>query len=107
MTAGDDRSASLGSSLNSSFSLFANIRGNDTYKPTGRAFGHALSRASGERAQFGSTVGIFIDIGGNDSYNMENAGNDTRWYPVPADRAAGLYSIGIDAPEGALRFERE
>ena len=107
MTAADERSVSLGSSLNSSFSLFANIRGNDTYKPFGRSLGFASTRADGERAQYGPTLGIFIDIGGTDTYGTETSANNTLWYPVERDVLNNLYSIGIDADEGRITFENE
>jgi hypothetical protein len=107
MTAADSRAASLGSSLNSSFSFFANIRGNDTYKPVGRSFGFTSARHKGERALYGPTLGIFIDIGGDDIYEGEGPANNTRWHPVEMNKNKGLYSIGIDAAEGSIKFERE
>ena len=107
MTDADSNAVSLGSSLNSSLSLFANIRGDDTYRMVGRSFGFAASRADGERAQYGPTEGIFIDIGGNDTYVPGKAKNDSRWYPVPVNTAKRIYSIGIDAEEGGIKFEGE
>ncbi len=114
MTQADNNAASLGTSLNSSFSFFGNIRGNDTYKTVGRSFGYAMTRNAGERAQFGPTTGMFIDLGGDDTYlpgqppaNGGTPANNTRWLSAPTDKGAGIYSIGIDTDEGLIRFERE
>lgn len=105
MTAADDRAVSLGSSLNSSFSMFLNVRGNDTYEPVGKSYGYVSGRRTGEWAQYGPTTGVFLDIGGTDSYNQPQAGQNTEWNSTEIDIARGLYSIGIDTEQGSVKFE--
>ena len=73
----------------------------------GRSLGFASTRADGERAQYGPTLGIFIDIGGTDTYGNETSANNTRWFPVERDTLKNLYSIGIDADEGSIAFDNE
>jgi hypothetical protein len=106
MSNGDDRACSLGSSLNNSFGLFANIRGNDRYAPVGNAFGYATARRGGEWAQFAPTTGLFFDIGGKDEYVHAQASEGTSWLQQN-DRTFGLGGFGIDIDSGMLRFERE
>lgn len=106
MSAGDDRACSLGSALNNSFALFANIRGNDRYEPVGNAFGYATARRAGEWAQFAPTTGLFFDIGGKDDYVHSQAGEGKSWLQQN-DRVYGLGGFGIDIEAGMIRFERE
>ncbi len=106
MSNGDDRAVSLGSSLNNSFSLFANIRGNDTYAPVGNSMGYAMSRRGGEWALYAPTTGLFFDIGGEDEYRHDFGAQNDVW-EQKFDRALGLYGFGIDTAAGGLRFERD
>ncbi|MBE0642488.1 MAG: hypothetical protein IH600_00230 [Bacteroidetes bacterium] len=106
MSEGDDRACSLGSSLNNSFSLFANIRGNDHYAPVGNALGYAMARRAGEWAQLAPTTGLFFDIGGTDEYVHAQAGEGKSW-TQQNDREFGLGGYGIDIDGGLIRFERE
>ncbi|MCB2203350.1 hypothetical protein KQI65_01270 [bacterium] len=106
MSNGDDRAVSLGSSLNNSFSLFANIRGNDRYAPVGNTMGYAMARRPGEQAQYGPTTGLFFDIGGDDEYLAGPGKEDSRWVKHN-DRGLGLYGFGVDIDAGLIRFERE
>lgn len=106
MSNADDRATSLGGALNGSFALFANIRGNDRYAPVGNALGYGSSRRGGEWPRFAPTTGIFIDIGGNDSYNHKGtaAKNNTDWI-TNDDKVLGVYGYGIDVEQGMIRFE--
>jgi hypothetical protein len=106
MSAADDRAVSLGSSLNNSFSLFANIRGNDRYAPVGNTMGYSMARRGGEYAQFGPTTGLFFDIGGNDVY-LSGAGKENGSWKQSFDTALGLYGLGVDIEAGMIKFERE
>ncbi len=106
MSAADDRAVSLGSSLNNSFSLFANIRGNDIYAPVGNSMGYAMARRGGEWAVFGPTTGLFFDIGGEDEYRHSFGGANTTW-EQKFDKALGLYGLGVDVQAGMIGFERE
>ena len=106
MSDGDDRACSLGSSLNNSFSLFANIRGNDRYVPVGNACGYAMARRAGEWAQLAPTTGLFFDIGGTDEYVHAEAGEGKSWLQQN-DRVFGLAGYGIDIGAGLIRFEQE
>ncbi|MFZ1729165.1 MAG: hypothetical protein WBQ23_14150 [Bacteroidota bacterium] len=106
MSEGDDRACSLGSSLNNSFSLFANIRGNDRYAPVGNSLGYAMARRAGEWAQLAPTTGLFFDIGGEDEY-IHAAGADSKVWKQQDDRGFGLSGLGVDAKSGLIRFERE
>jgi len=103
MSNADERACSFGSSLNNSFALFANIRGDDSYSPVGNAFGYATSRRGGEWAIYAPSIGLFFDIGGNDTYNHEVGANDSEW-SIPGGQ--GIFGYGIDAASGMLRFEQ-
>jgi hypothetical protein len=105
MSKADERSGSLGSALNSSFALFLNIRGNDSYAPVGNSLGWASSRRGGDWAIYAPTTGIFIDIGGNDTYTYRRGQNDTRWTNDKTDVFPGVHGTGIDAPVGGVGFE--
>jgi hypothetical protein len=106
MSAADDRAVSLGSSLNNSFSLFANIRGDDRYAPVGNTMGYSMARRGGEWAQYGPTTGLFFDIGGNDEY-VAGPGRENGSWKEHHDIERGLYGFGIDIEAGLIRFERE
>ncbi|MBN1446593.1 MAG: hypothetical protein JXA28_01580 [Bacteroidetes bacterium] len=106
MSAADDRAVSLGSSLNNSFSLFANIRGNDIYAPVGNSMGYAMARRGGEWAVYAPTTGLFFDIGGEDEYRHTQGAQNGSW-EQQFDRSLGLYGFGIDADAGSIRFERD
>ncbi|MDT8325334.1 MAG: hypothetical protein RRA94_14570, partial [Bacteroidota bacterium] len=106
MSAADDRAVSLGSSLNNSFSLFANIRGNDRYAPVGNTMGYSMARRDGEWAQYGPTTGLFFDIGGRDEY-LSGPGMENSHWKEHHDVGLGLYGFGIDIDAGLIRFERE
>lgn len=103
---GDQNAVSLGSSLNNSFSLFANIRGNDTYAPVGNSCGYAAARRSGEWARFAPTTGLFFDIGGKDEYVHSQAAEGKSWLQQN-DKIFGLSGHGIDIEAGLIGFERE
>jgi len=105
MSDGDERACSLGSSLNNSFALFANIRGNDTYSPVGNAFGYATARRGGEWAVYAPSTGLFFDIGGRDTYKHKFGGDNTVWNAIGPDSSSGVYGLGRDSEQGMLRFE--
>jgi hypothetical protein len=106
MSEGDNNACSLGSSLNNSFSLFANIRGNDRYAPVGNSLGYAVARRAGEWAQYAPTTGLFFDIGGVDAYTHASGRDGSTW-KQQNDRGFGLSGYGIDTESGLIRFERE
>jgi hypothetical protein len=106
MSEGDNNACSLGSALNNSFALFANIRGNDSYAPVGNSLGYATSRRAGEWARFAPTTGLFFEIGGIDEY-QHPAGADAKIWKQQNDRGFGLSGYGIDTEAGLIRFERE
>ena len=106
MSAADDMAVSLGSSLNNSFSLFANVRGNDRYAPVGNTMGYAAARRGGEQAQYGPTTGLFFDIGGVDEY-IDCIGRSGESWEQFNDLEFGRYGFGIDTDSGLIRFERE
>lgn len=102
MTRGDARSASLGAALNSSFALFLNRGGNDRYAPMGVSFGHAQSRRGGEYARLAPTVGLFFDLGGENTYPSGfEAKPGKEWQSVPRDPALGIHAYGIDVPSSS------
>jgi len=105
MTEADDRACSLGSSLNNSFALFANIRGNDLYAPVGNALGYAVSRRAGEWAVYAPSTGLFFDIGGTDTYEYRRGGNNSSWKPETVNRTKGIFGPGRDTVQGMLRFQ--
>jgi hypothetical protein len=110
MSDGDDRACSLGSSLNNSFALFANIRGNDRYAPVGNAFGYATARRGGDWSIYAPSTGLFFDIGGDDVYAPKPregvGGNNATWHLVPLRSAPGLNTTGVDVESGSIRFEQ-
>ena len=106
MSAADDRAVSLGSSLNNSFSLFANVRGNDRYAPAGNTMGYSMARRGGEQAQYGPTTGLFFDIGGEDEY-VTGPGSENASWKKHHDTTLGLYGFGLDIEAGMIQFERE
>lgn len=110
MSEGDERACSLGSALNNSFALFANIRGNDRYAPVGNAFGYGTGRRGGEWGLLAPTTGLFFDIGGNDVYEPTpprkgfTLSNGATWRQQE-DRDGGVFGVGHDVDAGMLRFE--
>lgn len=106
MSDGDDRACSLGSALNNSFAVFANIGGNDVYAPVGNAFGYATSRQRGDWSLYAPSTGLFFDIGGEDTYTHRFGKNNSRWNCNQPGAQAGVNSSGEDTPEGMIIFER-
>ncbi|MDH7515245.1 MAG: hypothetical protein QHI48_05170, partial [Bacteroidota bacterium] len=105
MSDGDERACSLGSSLNNSFALFANIRGDDVYEPVGNALGYATARRGGEWAVYAPSTGLFFDIGGRDTYKHRFGGDETSWETLAPVKTPGVNALGRDVREGILRFE--
>lgn len=103
---GDNGSTSLGSSLNNSFALFANIGGNDTYKPLGTCVAYATSGRRGVWSQFAPTTSIFIDVGGHDSYEYKQGKDNSEWIQTARTDIPNINAIGIDIESGGLGFER-
>jgi hypothetical protein len=104
MSKGDERACSLGSAINSSFAVFANIRGDDSYAPVGNSLGYGMMRRGGEWKIYAPSTGLFFDIGGKDAYKHAKGGDGTEWKQPPAQ---GQYGYGVDAPAGMIRFEQE
>ena len=105
MSQADSNACSLGTALNNSFSLFLNVGGDDVYKPVGHAFGYATSRHSGEWSTYAPSTGLFIDIGGTDTYKHQFGRDDSTWRTDGDGKQAGVRAIGIDTPEGMIKFE--
>ncbi len=109
---GDNGSTSLGSSLNNSFALFANVGGDDLYKSVGNSIAYATSGRRGIWSQYAPTTGIFIDIGGKDTYEYLPANNfgqgkeNSIWIQPEKGDVPGVYAVGIDADSGWIGFER-
>ncbi len=106
MTKADDRAVSMGGAINSSFALFLNLRGDDSYAPVGNALGYAASRRGGEWAIYAPATGIFIDLGGRDTYQYRTGMDNSTWKNDRTDANAGVHGIGIDAATGMIGFER-
>jgi hypothetical protein len=106
MSKADANAVSLGGAINSSFALFLNIRGNDRYKPVGNALGYAASRRGGEWAIYAPSTGVFIDLGGNDTYDYRTGKNNSTWKNDKTEASPGVHSIGIDAEEGMVGLEK-
>ncbi len=105
MSQADSNACSLGTALNNSFSLFLNVGGDDVYKPVGHAFGYATSRHSGEWSTYAPSTGLFIDIGGEDTYKHVFGKDNSTWRTDGDGKQAGVRAIGIDVPEGMIKFE--
>lgn len=103
---GNDGSTSLGASLNNSFALFANVGGDDVYKPMGNSVGYATSGRRGVWSQFAATTGIFLDIGGDDTYTYRQGKNSSEWKQAPRTDIPNINAIGIDVEAGGVGFER-
>jgi len=104
MSEADSNACSLGTALNNSFSLFANIRGNDMYAPVGNALGYATARHSGEWSIYAPSTGLFFDIGGKDRYNYKMGKDNEVWSQQDND-TTGVHSLGGDHEQGGLKFE--
>ncbi len=104
MSKGDERACSLGSAINSSFAVFANIRGDDSYAPVGNSLGYGMMRRGGEWKIYAPSTGLFFDIGGKDAYKQAKGGDGTEWRQPSSQ---GQYGYGVDAPAGMIRFEQE
>lgn len=104
MSAADSNACSLGTALNNSFAVFANIRGNDQYRPLGNAYGYATARHHGEWPVYAPSTGFFFDIGGSDTYSGRFASENTEWKEQFSPKE-GVFGYGIDAPAGMIRFE--
>jgi hypothetical protein len=110
----------LGGSINRSVAMLLDLGGDDTYKidAAKRAEGKFVHlpgyaenpesfRNRGVADYFADTtsIGLFLDIGGNDTYWGEIK-NDTHWLDPPdspnwADRN---FSVGVDRPDGHAGF---
>jgi hypothetical protein len=106
MSNGDANACSLGTALNNSFAVFANIRGNDTYAPVGNALGYATSRHGGDWAIYAPSTGLFFDIGGKDTYQHRFGKDNTAWKTIEPGKTAGVYTTGMDVEQGMIRFEQ-
>ena len=106
MSKGDKNACSLGTALNNSFAVFANIRGNDSYAPVGNALGYATSRHGGDWAIYAPSTGLFFDIGGDDRYTHTFGKNSAQWNSIPNAKQAGVHCLGVDAEQGKIMFEQ-
>jgi hypothetical protein len=102
----------LGFSINRSVAALIDAGGDDRYrnKPGNRPgfarFDERFARWDDTHTYFteASALGLFLDVGGADSYEAEGAANDTTWLD-PADspnRAARNVSIGVDRADGTV-----
>jgi hypothetical protein len=87
---------SLGGGNFQGIGIFHDWAGDDTYKTSGGFnLGGARGLDQGARTYL-YTFGIFVDGGGNDTYNAEWAKNGVRWTsPKPDSTKPGPYEIGV------------
>ncbi|MGQ0723437.1 MAG: hypothetical protein ACT4PE_17955 [Candidatus Eiseniibacteriota bacterium] len=111
----------LGFSINRSVALLIDCGGDDRYrnKPGNRPgfarFDERFARWDDTHTYFteASALGLFLDVGGRDSYEADAAADDSTWLDPAesANRAARNLSIGVDRADGTVdlapRPERE
>ena len=87
---------SLGGGNFQGIGIFHDWNGDDVYHSTGRfIFGGANGLLQGARAYL-YTFGVFVDGGGNDTYNESWTKNGLRWISPKADSTKpGPYEIGV------------
>ncbi len=93
---------SLGSASSNGVGIFRDDQGDDTYVVDGRlSLGHADGSTSGSLRDHLLTLGIFLDLGGADTYpaSVGLAGNDTYWHTTPYISAPGARGVGLDSNE--------
>jgi len=102
----------LAYSINRSVAMLMDLGGDDAYRAEelerpGFALNAAQFRArDGVSVYFAETssIGLFLDTGGTDSYWSDTLGNDTHWLD-PADSpnwADGNFSVGVDRAGGTV-----
>lgn len=102
----------LGYSINRSVAILLDSSGRDRYrgkpgnKPGFARYDDRFADYEGTYTYFAeaSSVGLFLDTGGEDAYEAENAANDTVWLDPPDSPNRGVrnLSIGVDRPEGEV-----
>ncbi len=87
---------SLGGGNFQGIGIFHDWEGDDTYHTTGQFnLGGARGLEQGARTYL-NTFGVFVDGGGNDTYNAAWAKNGSRWIsPKPDSTKPGPYEIGV------------
>lgn len=90
---------SLGGGNSAGIGIFHDHDGNDTYQTSGgTTLGRANPSAWGVRT-FQYCFGLFVDGGGQDTYDQDWAGNGQRWISPATDEANSseyLIGVGID-----------
>ncbi|MGD8452041.1 MAG: hypothetical protein PVJ57_09510 [Phycisphaerae bacterium] len=116
--AGDDlyhvNRGGLGYSVNRSVALFMDLAGDDRYESVeierpGYALNSEAFRARGGVGTYfadTTSLGLFLDVGGADSYWSDEFGDNRQWLD-PADSpnwADRNFSVGVDRAEGTVSF---
>lgn len=102
----------LGFSINRSVAMLLDLGGDDSYRgkegnrPGFARFDKRFADYDTTHTYFAeaSALGLFLDVGGKDTYQVEAAANDSVWLD-PEDsgnRAVRNYSIGVDVAEGTV-----
>jgi hypothetical protein len=97
---GDDHysvpNLSLGGGNANGIGIFHDHSGDDVYTTVGgTTLGRAHGSLSGPR-EFLATMGIFVDGGGDDTYDVPYAANGTRWIgPKSSEKSPSDYEIGV------------
>ena len=102
----------LGYSINRSFVMLIDTAGNDSYrtkegnKPGFARFDKRFADHDTTHTYFAeaSALGLFLDIGGVDQYEVAEAANDSVWIDEPdsPNRDVRNFSIGVDRVEGEV-----
>ncbi len=102
----------LGYSINRSVVMLIDTAGNDSYrtkegnKPGFARFDQRFGDYDTTHTYFAeaSAVGLFLDLGGADEYDVAEAANDSVWLDPPdsPNREVRNLSIGVDRPEGEV-----
>jgi hypothetical protein len=113
---GDDlyelRGDGLGFSINRSVAALIDVGGRDTYrgkqgsKPGTARYDERFADRSGPYTYFAeaSSLGLYLDVGGEDRYHRVDGGNDREWLDAPdsGNREVRNFSIGVDRGAGEV-----
>ncbi|MDI6733174.1 MAG: hypothetical protein QME51_03620 [Planctomycetota bacterium] len=103
----------LGSAINQSIAVFISLDGNNTYNYyTKDCLGYSQHNGDKNSWRYDLfNIALFIDIGGRDTYNLQNippdwpeAGNNLRWRRInpKSGNPEKTFSFGIDTEKGTF-----
>ncbi|MBI3726323.1 hypothetical protein HY251_20550 [bacterium] len=104
----------LACALNRSVAILVDVGGKDTYRQPktsrpGTAVFDERFRKRGSSTYFAdaTSVALFLEIGGDDSYASDAAKNDSVWLDPPDSPNRGVrnFSIGVDRASGHVGFD--